>query len=170
MKKRYLYALLFAVPGLGIALILAFLVLGTASGFMWLFLYGDDPWPAQAGTLLPWLFLLVLLGLWIGFGSWGFFVGRRLERDPVLDRRPLLWSAGLSLGLLMLLAGYRLGEDHLHSPPAEQACSDFCRDKGYPASGMNPRDAEERVCSCFDGSGRAVITINLDMLIRSDKE
>jgi hypothetical protein len=38
-------------------------------------------------------------------------------------------------------------------------CSDFCKQNGFAASGMPPRDSGENSCSCYDNSGQEVINV-----------
>jgi len=45
MRKRYLYALLFAIPGFVAAFIVSTFLFGVAAGFLWLYVYGDGPGP-----------------------------------------------------------------------------------------------------------------------------
>lgn len=161
MRKRYLYTLLFGLPGLVLALVLAALAVGAAAGGLWLFVYGDAPWPALTGTLLPTLAGAVFLVIWGGSLAWGYAVGRRLETDPRLDRRHLWLAAGLTLVLLVVIALQQLGVGNLGSPSPSLLCSDFCRDHGYAASSLTPRDAGERICSCLDPSGEKVLSTRL---------
>ena len=61
-------ALLLAIIG-GAAAALAFLMFGTAAvaGFLWIFVFGDDPWPAWVEPTLNIAIPIVGLVLWAVF-------------------------------------------------------------------------------------------------------
>ena len=92
MKKRYIYAVLFGVPGLVMSLVFAFLVFGAGAGFLWIFVYGDNQWPASAEKILPALFALAFLAAWLMVTAAGFIFGKRLESKPGLSGRHILAS------------------------------------------------------------------------------
>ncbi len=164
MKKRYLYALLFGIPGLGVTLLGALFLFGAAAGALWLFVFGDSPWPATVGTVLPVLFGLVFLGLWSGFIAWGFRVGKRLEVDPAPNLKHLLLAVGATAAVLLLMVLHQLSVGNLGPKSVSLACSDFCREQGYAASGTSPRDAGAPTCSCFDRNGQVAVTTPLERL------
>ena len=167
MKKRYLYYLLFGIPGFGVALIIAFMVFGAASGVLWLYAFGDEPWPPATGVVLPLLFLLFFLILWGGFTAWGFVVGRGLESRAGLERKHLLWSLLATLALLLLIY-FQLGDAGRDRALPSLRCSDYCRQQGYAASGVSPANEPDRVCSCYDASGKEAVTIPLANLLGQD--
>jgi hypothetical protein len=51
MRRRHLYVFMFSVPGLLASLLVSFAVFGAAAGVLWLFVYGDKPWPPVAGHI-----------------------------------------------------------------------------------------------------------------------
>ena len=67
MKR--IVALLLAIIGGG-AVSLGVLMLGTGAlgGFLWIFVFGDDPWPGWAMTTLNILIPILGLFLWAVFG------------------------------------------------------------------------------------------------------
>ncbi len=132
MKKRYIYTLLFGVPGLVIALVAAVLAFGTAIGFLWLYVFGDSSWPQVPAALVSALFGILFLGLWIGSLVWGWRVGKRLEADPALDRRHIFWSLGITLGVLLLVVLHQFSVGNLGPKSDSAVCSDYCRDRGLP--------------------------------------
>ena len=164
MKKRFLYALLFGIPGFGVALLGALLLFGAAAGALWLFVFGDSPWPAAVGTVLPVLFGLVFLGLWSGSIAWGFRLGKKLESDPAPNLKHVLLAAGVTAAVLLLMVLHQFSVGNLGPKSPGLACSDFCREQGYSASGTSPRDAGAQTCSCFDQNGQVVVTTPLDRL------
>src|SRR5215208_5257546 len=103
MKKRYLYTLLFGIPGLFMAGLIAILVFATVTGLLWLFVFGDHPWPAAGETMIAVLFVAVFGVLWIGFIVLGYLVGKKLEKDPQLNRKHVLISMGLTLLFILLM-------------------------------------------------------------------
>ena len=66
--NRVAAALLAIVGGAAIALGVTMLGTGMLGGFLWIFVFGDDPWPAWAMSTLNMLIPIVGLLLWAVFG------------------------------------------------------------------------------------------------------
>ena len=166
MKKRYLYALLFGLPGLFIAGLAGIFGFAALTGFLWLYVLGDNPWPAYIEPILATLFVLTVLILWLVFIVLGFFIGRRLEKDPALNRVHILISAGITLAFVLFMVFQQWSVGNLGPQSDSVICSDFCSMHGYAGSGMPPAISGDRTCSCYDGSGNEVLQIPLDHLDR----
>lgn len=164
MKNRYLYSLLFGIPGFFIALVISFVLFGAAAGFLWLYVFGDNPWPAWTETLLPLALIGTFLLLWTAFIAAGFRRGKQLEGVPGLNRRHLVVSAVLTLAPMLLILLHQLSVGNLGPPPDSRICSEFCSAQGYTASGLSPRDSGDRVCTCY-GSGRDDLSVPLERLL-----
>jgi len=165
MKKRYTYSLLFGIPGLFVAGIIAIILFGGLAGILWLYVFGDDPWPPYVEQLTSVLFILVVLGIWIAFISLGYVVGRRLEDDPVMNRTHILISAGVTVTLLLLMFIQQWSVGILGTGSDSALCSDFCVQHGYSASGRPPENSGDAICSCYDDSGIETLRIPLDHLL-----
>jgi hypothetical protein len=161
MQKRYLYAILFGVPGLCLSLIMTLLVIGAVSGFLWLYLFGDNPWPTASAKLLSILTAGMLLVLWTVTIVFGYLTGKRLEVSPGRNRWHYVVSAVLTIAPLLLLLLYQWSVGNLGTHSDSLVCRDLCLAKGYPASGMPPKNTGERVCICYD-SGHEVLRVPLD--------
>lgn len=162
MKKRYLYSLLFGLPGLFIAGILSILGFGGLAGILWLYVFGDNPWPSYVEPLTAVLFIVSVLGIWAAFLALGYGIGRRLESDPVLDRNHILVSAGLTVMFLLMIVFQQFSVGNFGPKSDSVLCSEFCIQHGYSGSSLPPEDSGNRTCSCFDSSGNEVLTIPLD--------
>lgn len=167
MKKRYLYSLLFGLPGLFIAGVLSILAFGGLAGFLWVYVFGDNPWPSYVEPLTSVLFVLSVLGIWIAFIGLGYGIGKRLESDPILDRNHILISAGLTVMFLLMIVFQQWSVGNLGPKSDSVLCSEFCIQHGYSGSGIPPEDSGIRSCSCFDGSGNEAQVVPLDS-IRQD--
>jgi hypothetical protein len=164
MKKRYIYSLLFGIPGLFVAGIIAIVLFGGLAGILWLYVFGDNPWPSYVEQLTSVVFVLVVLGIWIAFIVLGYLVGRRLEDAPGVNRSHVLISAGVTVMLLLLMFIQQWSVGTLGPRSESVLCSDFCGQHGYSGSGTPPEDSGERICSCFDESGNETLRIPLDHL------
>jgi len=164
MKKRYLYALLFAVPGFFISLVISFAVFGVTAGFLWLYVFGDNPWPAVTEKVLPVLLAGTFLSLWVVLIAAGFNVGKRLEVEPGLNKQHLIISAALTLAPVLFIVLHQFSVGNLAPKTDSLLCSDFCREKGYPASGLPPKNTAVRECICYD-SGQEALRVPLDSII-----
>lgn len=164
MKKRFLYALLFGIPGFFIAGMSSIAIFGAAMGALWLYVFGDNPWPTSIETITLALFLVTFLIVWAVFMVIGFGVGRRLEADPILNRKHILVSGGLTLAFILFIVFQQFSVENLGPRSADGVCSDYCSLKGYSASGLSPQDTGNRVCSCYDNLGNEVRMAPLDRL------
>ena len=112
MRLRSLYLLVGLVLGSLAGVAVAFQVFAFAAGVSWLFLFGDDPWPAGVERYLIGIPLVAgLATLAAGLGV-GYAFGRRSEAGPGPERARRrghgLLLAGLALWLLVaVLAGWQ---------------------------------------------------------------
>jgi len=164
MKKRYLYSILFGIPGLFIAGIISVAIFGAVAGMLWIYFFGDNPWPASAEKMLAFLFALTFLMLWITSITIGYVTGKRLEKDPRLNKSHILLSSGLTLLFIFFIVLQQLSVGNLGPKSDDMVCSDYCSLNGYSGSGMPPRNSGDRSCSCYDNSGNEVLKIPLDRI------
>lgn len=129
---------------------------------LWLFIFGDDTWPAHTELLPIALFLGTFGAAAYGFLNMAYEEGKKQEGQPSLPRRHLAYALGLTFLLIALPAVYewRVGNFFANPGPAE-VCAGFCRDKGFAASGAPPADTGAGVCTCYDGQGRAALSASM---------
>jgi len=154
MRRRGLYLLLFGAPALLAGLLLGAIVLVFALAIFWVFIFGDDTWPSYAYVLLGLVFaataattVFILLRL-------AYEQGARQEEKPTLNRGHVAISATATL---VLLAGPGLYLWHANSRQPETpegACARYCTARGFPGSGMPPRDSGSITCTCYGALGR----------------
>jgi len=164
MRKRYVYLLLFGIPGFFLSLLISFVMTGIGAGFLWLFVFGDDTWPTVIEKILPALLIVVFLGLWGMTLRIGFKIGKSLEvkNNSGVNRFHILISGGLTLTFasLILFQQFQVGN---YGPKSDgQVCSDYCLSQAYSGSGMPPKDLGDRTCSCYDDLGNEVLKIRLE--------
>ena len=63
-------------PVFFVAGIISLLVFGGAIGILWLFVFGDNPWPISTDKVLSILLVLVFLVLWITSIAAGYMIGK----------------------------------------------------------------------------------------------
>jgi hypothetical protein len=153
---------MFGVPGLFAALLGAFAVFGAAAGTLWLFVYGDNPWPPVAGHILIALFAVTAVGSWSWLMRLAYAAGRRAEASESLNRAHVLSAvlATVALPLVAVFHQWRVG--NIGPRTDGQACMDFCSTKGFSASAMPPRNTGERACICLDAQGREAAKLPID--------
>lgn len=108
MTRRYLYSLLVGVPGLVVCLLITYIYFGVAGGVLWIFIYRDNPWPVWTGKVVPVIFALDFLTIWLPFPLIGFIFGKRLEQSPALNKMHVLISAGLTILFILFMLSYRV--------------------------------------------------------------
>jgi len=162
LRKRYLYILLFAVPGFFISLSIAFALTGAAAGFLWLFVFGDNPWDTSTEILLPILFVLAFLPVWITSMALGYSTGKKLEHIQTLNANHILVSVGVTVALILLSIYHQLSVGNIGQPSDTVRCSNYCTQLGYSGSGMPPRNSGDRTCGCYDNIGNEAVRISID--------
>ena len=158
MKKRYIYSLLFTVPGLIISLLITWAVFAAAYGVLWIYVFGDNTWPAWPGRVMPVLMLVLFSGIWVGATVTGYLVGKKMEALPELNVRHIWISLGATLLPIVIVVLHQLSIGNLGPKSDGQLCSEYCSDLGYAASSMPPRDSGEQTCSCLGRHGEVETT------------
>lgn len=164
MRRRYLYVLMFSVPALLASVIVSVAVVAGAAGVLWLFVYGDNPWPAGANTTLIALFSAACIASCVVCLSIAYSAGRKQEESAALNRTHLAASVGATALLVALIAAHQWGVGNVGTPGDSVLCSQFCAAKGYSGSGMPPKDSGARTCSCYDAQGREAAKVPMDEL------
>ncbi len=162
MKKRYLYSLLFGIPGFFVAGITVVVLFGALIGILWLFIFGDNPWPLSLDKILPVLLALTFLIVWVASIVIGYYVGKRLENDPALNKNHILFSVILTAAFILFIILQQWSVGNIGPKSDTALCSDYCSAQGYSGSGMPPRNSGDRTCSCYDSSGKEVLKIPLE--------
>jgi len=164
LKKRYLYVLLFGVPIVLASTIAAFMVFGAAAGFIWLFVVGDDAWPAATDTILVALFVVAFAASALALGSLAYFAGRKREEEDSGVGMSIV-AAGVATAVLVLaIAGHQWRVGNIGPKSDSVVCSEFCMGKGAAGSSMPPRNSGAATCTCLDAQGREAITVPMESL------
>ncbi|MFA5083294.1 MAG: hypothetical protein WC474_12155 [Hydrogenophilaceae bacterium] len=145
---------MFSVPALLAAIILSVALFGSAAGLLWLFVFGDNPWPTSASKILMALFVLTCAASWLALLATAYVAGRREESRATLNVRHVAMSAGATALLLLAVVMHQWNVGNLGTPGDDILCSGYCRDRGFAGSATPPRDTGEATCSCLDAQGR----------------
>jgi hypothetical protein len=159
MKRRYLYVLLFGVPSLLVSIIISLLLFGAAAGVLWIFVFGDNPWPPSAEKALAAVFFVACLTLWVAFMSVAFIAGKKQEESASLNVKHVIASAGATALAVLFMVLHQWSTGNVGPKSDSVLCSELCREKGFAGSGMPPRDAGAPTCSCFDAQGREAVKV-----------
>lgn len=159
MRKRFIYTLLFLVPGLFVSLLVTFAVFAAAYGALWLYVFGDSTWPAWTGQVMPVLMVMVFFSLWVIAMVAGYVVGKKLEAAPGFDVRHVWLSLAATLLPIGIALLHQLSIGNLGPKSDGQRCSVYCSDLGYQASSTPPRNSGEQTCSCLGRYGEVKITV-----------
>ena len=154
MRKRYLYPLLFGVPTLFGAALVSSLLLGAVAGALWLFVFGDAPWPAIADNVVVALLVATTLILWGAGLAAAYWVGKGQEASPKISRLPLMIALGATALLVLTSVLQQVTVGNIGVRSEGLACADYCRVRGYAGSGTHPSNQRASACSCYDARGR----------------
>jgi hypothetical protein len=164
VKKRYLYSILFGVPGFLFSGIIATFFSGFVLGLLWIFVFGDNPWPSIVETIMPTLIITVFITVWLVFIGVGFLIGKHLEPDPVMNKRHVWAAACATILPLLFIVFYQLRVGNFGPKSDGERCSDYCQQEGYSASSMPPRDSGDRTCICMDDFGQETRKVPIEEL------
>lgn len=162
MKKRYVYSLLFGVPGFIVSMIVAIFISGAVAGFLWLYVYGDNPWPASVEKFLPFIFVIILFILWFCSIFFGFKKGKSLEKEPGLDSGHVSISVLATVIPVLLIILHQFKVSNPGAKTDTVLCSEFCMSKGYAGSGMPPKNSGHETCSCYGDDGQLAIETSIN--------
>jgi len=111
MKARFAYPLAFFIPSAMAALLSAIVVGGAAGGILWLFVFGDDPWPAGTDKAVMTLVALVAGATLAALLFAGYSFGKKREVHGGLSRQHLMLAFAISVLLpaLALLYEWQVG-------------------------------------------------------------
>lgn len=164
MKKRVIYSILFGIPGLIAAGITTLLFSGMILGVLWLFVFGDNPWPSIIDTILPVLLILVFLASWAAFIVLGYLIGKQLEPNPTMNKSHIVISLSITLIAILFIVLYQFSLGNIGPQPDSVRCSDYCSENGYSASSLSPQNAGPQICSCLDNAGEVIMTVSIDKI------
>lgn len=125
MRLRSLYMLAGGAWGLALAPLAGFGAGAFAAGVAWLYIFGDDPWPAAAGPSILAVALVVVGAVLAACVGGGYLYGRSREGVPrplrARRRGAALLAAGLAaaVGLMVLYVG-SLGEQTRERQAADE--------------------------------------------------
>lgn len=162
MRKRYSYPLLFAIPALLGALVFSFIFFGMAAGTLWLYVFGDNPWPAHVGNILMTLVGIIFVTTFVTFMVLAYAFGKKQESDESLNLRHMTASMGATALLILLIGLHQWEVGNLGPKSASSVCSEYCQAQGYAASGLPPRNDAEQTCTCFDARGREAAKLSME--------
>jgi hypothetical protein len=164
MKGRHLFLLVYAVPALLASVAVALALSGALAGALWLFVFGDNPWPSWAGKVLVALTVLAFAATWAALLAWAYAAGKGREQAKAPMTRNVAVAAGMTALLLLLGLGYQWRVGNIGPKDDDALCSDFCRDKGFAGSGTPPRNQGVFTCSCFDAQGRETLKVPMNQV------
>lgn len=97
MKARFAYPLVFFIPSAMAAMLSAIVVGGAAGGILWLFVFGDDPWPAGTDKAVMTLVFLVAGATMAALLYASYSIGKKREELGGLSRQHLLVAFAISV-------------------------------------------------------------------------
>ena len=159
IRRRFLYVLLFTPPAVLVSAVAGATAAAAAAGVFWLFVLGDDPWPGWSGPVVAVVALTAFLVLLVAYLLVAWSVGKQQESKPSINRTHVAVAIVSTLTLTAFIA-VRFFAGQAPQSDSER-CAALCRDQGFSASGMPPRDSGDRTCSCYDANGREARRANL---------
>lgn len=164
MKRRFIYLLLFGLPTLITAALVSVALFGVITGVLWIFVLGDDPWPASASSAVGVMTTLVFAGVSILLLVVAYKIGKQQENYSSFNKKHLAFSVIATLLLIGIATGHQYSVGNFGTPSDSVTCADYCRAQGFNASSLPPRDQGLRLCRCLDSRGAEAVTISLEQI------
>jgi RsiW-degrading membrane proteinase PrsW (M82 family) len=126
VKARYSYALLFLLPNAMMAFLAGVILAAAGAGVLWIFVYGDSPWPESANTALMTAAVATSASLLAALVALSYRFGKNQETKGGLRRSHALVAVSVSilLPLLVLLHQWQVGNIGSNSLPANNSYMD----------------------------------------------
>ncbi|MGE5639025.1 MAG: hypothetical protein ACM30H_02945 [Clostridia bacterium] len=160
MRRRHAYLLLFGAPALLAALLVGAIVLVFALAIFWIFIFGDNTWPDYSYYLLAALFIGAAGTTFAVLLYHAYEAGKRQEETTSTNRAHIALAIASTLALLIVPALYVWHSSQADQTP-EGACAFYCKNRGFAASGMPPRNSGDKTCTCYGPKGEAGATFPL---------
>ena len=111
MKTRYSYPLLFLLPSAMVAFLVGIVVVGAGAGVLWIFVYGDNPWPKSSDTALVSLAVIASAATLASLIFASYSYGKNREPSGGMAGWHIAWGVGVSILLpaLVLLHQWQVG-------------------------------------------------------------
>lgn len=148
MKRRYLYALMYSVPAFIFSVVFMVVVTAAIGGVLWIFIYGDNPWPSFIDRYSPIFMIAVLATAWLILLWAAFAWGKRQEALPSLNMKHLYLAAGSTAALVLAVLIHQLSVGNIGPKADVLACADFCAARKLSAT--FPQDG---TCHCYGSDG-----------------
>jgi hypothetical protein len=103
VKARHSYPLLFFIPSAVLGAVAGVLAGAAGGGILWLFVYGDSPWPAQANAVVMAMACVVAVAVLGALLLAAYRAGNVQDARGGLRKAHVLMALGLSVGLPLLL-------------------------------------------------------------------
>ena len=154
IRRRFVYVLLCTAPAVLVSAVAGGTTAAAAAGVFWLFVFGDNPWPGWSGPVIAVVAVTAFVVLLAAQLMVAWCVGKQQESKPDINRTHVAVAIVSTLTLATFIA-VRFFAGQVLQRDSER-CAALCRDEGFFASGMPPRDSGDRTCSCYDANGREV--------------
>jgi hypothetical protein len=155
VRRRHAYVLIFAIPAVLAAAVGAALVTGAVAGSLWLYVFGDNPWPAAAQTGLAATFLVATAAFAAALLTLAYRTGAGEEARPSLNTAHVALAVGSTV-LLAIFIGMRVTGTRIGGPTDGELCAGYCLSQGFSGSGLPPRNSGDTTCTCFGDGGRTI--------------
>lgn len=169
MKKRYIYALMFSIPALASALLISAVLFAVSAGILWLFVFGDSPWPNWTNTAMSLLFGVVFTVLWGGAIAASYRFGKRLEVQHGFNQQHFWVAFGATVLPVAIILFHQLSVGNLGPKSDIEHCMDYCSRHGFAGSNLTPSTEGPVTCSCVGPRGETHIPMLLDAIIAQSK-
>jgi hypothetical protein len=108
MRSRTLFGALGGLIGLAVGVAVSLGVVAVVAGILWIFVFGDNPWPPGASSALAAIPLILIIVLVIAGTLAGLSYARGLERLLPQERKRKKWIAAISAVFVVALSATTL--------------------------------------------------------------
>lgn len=157
MRRRYLYALMYSVPAFVFSAVFTVVVTAVIAGMLWIFFFGDNPWPSLINRYSPALMAAVFAVAWLILLWAAFTWGKRQEACPSLNMKHLYMAAGATAALALGIFLHQLSVGNIGPEPDVIVCADFCTARKFDAS----RFPQDGTCRCFGPDGQEALKVSM---------
>jgi len=169
MKQRYLYSIIFGLPGLIVSVYLSFIPGGAIAGFFWIYVFGDNRWPDWTNWI-GWALWLITIITFIFIQFFITLIGYRTGKKRESKNIPTNYlhvTSSIALFIVLTISMIYYQRGYLINAPPSTICSNLCLQKAYTSSYYGPDllnlNSGTNICKCLDSDAQNLNPIEIEI-------
>lgn len=151
MKQKYIYSILFALPGIFVSAFFAIFIGAGVMSIFYFFVYGDREWPTWPNIVIYLFSIIAFLVMIYVIALIGYKHGKSRDNKKLsFEKTHIFYSLLIFIFGIFFMIFFNRG--YIFTPPPSNQCRNICIERGYDGNsiGTGPIINNETMCSCFN--------------------